>query len=490
MKTNRRSTFRSLYGKRLAAIAVLLVVFAAGFAATPVARLVARAENPPFPCSLVTDPNNDPSTDPRVDHLVVTGIKVTVLLPPRYRAEHHRYPVVYLFHGAFGDQDSFTSQTDLIAFTAGMPDRDQSIVIMPNGGYLPAGSDWVDGTHLQETYFITTLVPFIDATYRSLGDRAHRAAAGFSGGGLDAMLYASRHPDLFIAAGSFSGFVDQLTPAGVGVVQEFSALDNQLCGANDDPMGIWGDPVIHPMGWESHDPTFLATNLRGLSLYIASGNGVPCPDDLAPDPNTMFAEATVFEMSQHLDVALTSAGISHVTDFYGCGLHLYSKVSRDLRRWWPQMLAAFREHGQNVPSQEEDTGSPSPFDYRTGDAVATVWGWQFRADPGRAPEFLDIRHASDEGLRATGSGATRITSAPVFQRGERVRVAGAGPLPLVVRAGCDGRLTFTVDLGPAHSLEQDTDAQRAAAAADPNYFVTRTVRLTRLQDEGEADCDR
>jgi len=103
MKTNRRSTFRRLYSKRLAAIAVLLVVFAAVFAATPVARLVARAENPPFPCSLVTDPNNDPSTDPRVDHLVVAGVKVTVLLPPSYRAEHHRYPVVYLFHGAFGD---------------------------------------------------------------------------------------------------------------------------------------------------------------------------------------------------------------------------------------------------------------------------------------------------------------------------------------------------------------------------------------------------
>jgi len=203
----------------------------------------------------------------------------------------------------------------------------------------------------------------------------------------------------------------------------------------------------------------------------------------------MFAEATVFEMSQHLDDALTSAGISHVTDFYGCGLHLYSKVSRDLRRWWPQMLTAFGEHGQNVPSQEEDAGSPSPSDYRTGDAAATVWGWTFGADPARAPEFLDIRHASAEGLQVTGSGATRITTAPFFQRGERLRVAGAGPSPLVVRAGCDGRLTFTVDLGPAHSLEQDTDAQRAAAAADPNYFVTRTVRLTRSQDDGEENCD-
>ena len=491
MRTNRRSSFRRLYRKRLAAIAALLAVFGAVLAATPVARLVARADNPPFPCSLVTDPNNDPSTDPRVDHLVVDGVKVTVLLPPRYHTEHHRYPVVYLFHGAFGDQDSFTSQTDLIAFTARMPDRDQSIVVMPNGGYLPAGSDWVDGTHFQETYFVKTLVPFIDATYRSFGDRAHRAAAGFSGGGLDAMLYASRHPDLFIAAGSFSGFVDQLTPAGIGVVQEFSALNNQLCGANDDPMGIWGDPVIHPMGWESHDPTFLATNLRSLSLYIASGNGVPCPDDVAPDPNTMFAEAAVFEMSQHLDDALNAADISHVADFYGCGLHLYSKVSRDLRRWWPQMLAAFGESGQNSLSHDEDSGSPSQFDYRTGDAAATVWDWTFRADPARAPEFLDIQHASAEGLLMTGSGATTITTAPLFRRGEQVKVAGAGPSPLNVRAGCDGRLTFTVDLGPAHSLEQDTDAERAAAAADPHYFVTRRVRLTRSRGEGrDEDCHR
>src|SRR6185436_14384551 len=130
MNTNRLSTFRRLYGKRPAAIAVLLAVFVTVFAAMPEARFVALAENPPFPCSLVTDPNNDPSTDPRVDHLVVAGVKVTVLLPPRYHAEHHRYPVVYLFHGAFGDQDSFTSQTDLIAFTARMPDRDQSIVVM------------------------------------------------------------------------------------------------------------------------------------------------------------------------------------------------------------------------------------------------------------------------------------------------------------------------------------------------------------------------
>ena len=467
---------------RLGARTGLLVLFFTLFAVRPVGRRVAHAENAPFPCSLVTDPNNDPSTDPRVQQLVVAGVKVSVLVPPRYYLDHHRYPVLYLFHGAFGDQDSFTSQTDLITFTAGLRDRDQTIVVMPAGGYLPAGSDWVDGTHLQETFVIETLVPFIDETYRSFGDRAHRAAAGFSGGGLDAMLFASRHPDLFVAAGSFSGFVDQLTPAGVGVIEEFSALNNQLCGASDDPFGIWGDPVIHPMGWESHDPTFLASNLRGLSLYIASGNGVPCLDDIAPDPNTVFAEATVFEMSQHLDAALTADGISHETDFYNCGLHLYSKAARDLHRWWPQMLAAFDEHRQRSLDQEED-GSPTKFDYRFGDAAASVWGWQFRADPARATEFLDIRHASAEGFRVTGSGTTTITTASLFRRGATVRVMGAGVWSPLLQADNDGRLTLTVDLGPPHSLEEGTDAERIAAAADPNYFIIRSVRLIRQRGD-------
>src|SRR5258706_15981916 len=97
---------------RSAAIATMLVV-----AAILVSTSAAHAENAPFPCSLVTDPNNNPSTDPRVDHLVVGGVKVTVLVPPRYRTDSERNPVLYLFHGAFGDQDSLTSQTDLIALT-------------------------------------------------------------------------------------------------------------------------------------------------------------------------------------------------------------------------------------------------------------------------------------------------------------------------------------------------------------------------------------
>ena len=140
---------------------------------------IAAAEVATGTCALVMDANNAPSTDPRVDHLVVDGVHVTVLVPPRYRTSNRRYPVLYLFHGAFGDEDSWTSQTDLIAFTAGIGDDDQAIIVMPDGGHLPAGRDWVDGSHPQESFVISRLLPFIAASYRTLNDRAHRAAAAF-----------------------------------------------------------------------------------------------------------------------------------------------------------------------------------------------------------------------------------------------------------------------------------------------------------------------
>jgi S-formylglutathione hydrolase FrmB len=432
----------------------------------------ARAEVVTGPCAAVMDPNNAPVVDPRLEHLVVAGVHVNVLVPPRYHANGRRYPVVYLFHGAFSDEDSFSTQTDLLAFTAQLDEDDQVIAVMPDGGRLPIGLDWADGTHQEETFVIGTLIPFIDSHYRTLADGGHRAAAGFSAGGLDATLYAARHPDLFAAAGSFSGFVDPFTPVGEQVAQLLSGQDDQLCGGTEDWTAFWGDPTLHPMGWERGDPTDLVRNLENVAVYVGSDNGVPCPDNPNPDPFLVFAEQTVYTMSQALDSALTAAGVRHRTEFLDCGVHQFSNANHDLRSFWPQMLGAFGRR------------QPADFDYRTSDSSATVWGWAFDSDPGRAPEFLDVRDASRGGLIVTGSGTESVLTGPLFRPGQPVVVCGAGPASTRrVRADDQGRIAFTVDLGPAHTLEQDTAAEQSTAAADPGYFVTRDVRFTPLATE-------
>jgi S-formylglutathione hydrolase FrmB len=431
----------------------------------------ARAEVVTGPCATVMDPDNAPSTDPRVEHLTVDGVHVNVLVPPRYQDGHRRYPVVYLFHGAFGDEDSFSTQTDLLAFTAALPEDEQAIAVMPDGGHLPSGSDWADGTHHQETFVIDRLLPYIDARYRTRGDGAFRAAAGFSGGGLDTMVFAARHPELFAAAGSFSGFVDPYSPAGFQVTQLLAEQDDDLCGANDDWMGVWGDPVAHPMGWMAHDPTDLAPSLGDVSLYISTGNGQVCPGDPTPDPFLVFAETVVHDMSVSLVQALRSAGLDPTTSFRDCGVHQFSNVNLDLPRFWAQMLAAF---GRRAPRR---------FDWRTGDAVASAWGWQFTADATRAPEMLDVRGASVRGVTLTGSGHEAVTTGPLFEPGEWVGISGADTSGRRIRADRAGRLSFAVDLGPAHTLEEGTDPELALASTDPSYFVTSQVRFARCDPD-------
>ena len=268
-----------------------LVALSTALAATGFA-IDAGAEVVTGPCSALTDPNDAPITDPRLDHLVVDGVHVNVLVPPHYHDHSRRYPVVYLFHGAFEDEDTFSTQTDLLAFTAQLDDDDQAIAVMPSGGYLPTGLDYADGTQHQETFVFGTLIPFIDANYRTRADRGHRAAAGFSAGGLDAMIYAARHPDMFAAAGSFSGFVDPFEPVGVEIAQLFAEDDDQLCGGNVTPTSFWGDPTLDPMGWVRGDPTYLPRNLEDVALYVGSSNGLPCPDNPNPDPFLVFAEQT------------------------------------------------------------------------------------------------------------------------------------------------------------------------------------------------------
>jgi enterochelin esterase family protein len=48
------------------------------------------------------------------------------------------------------------------------------------------------------------LIPKVDATYRTFADRDHRALAGLSMGGMQALQIGLTHPELFSAVGAFS----------------------------------------------------------------------------------------------------------------------------------------------------------------------------------------------------------------------------------------------------------------------------------------------
>ena len=273
--------------------------------------------------------------------------RVRVLLPPRYRVSGRRYPVLYLLHGAQGSADSWLVYSDLVSFTASLPDSRQAVVVIPDTS-LNSGItlDWADGTHRWETYMTSTLPRWVAKHLRVRTDRRHTAVAGYSGGGYSALHLAEAHRDRYAAVAGFSP-VASLSFAGLpGKAALWAAFHAQAVCDGSDPTGpgILPDPLTHPAAWRAADPVVGPGRLRGMSVYLSSGDGKPCaPSDLQYAAyGVPLAEAAIRRTVAHLDASLTAARVHHTTDLYGCGLHWWPWWQRDLHTWWPRFIAATR----------------------------------------------------------------------------------------------------------------------------------------------------
>ncbi len=138
-----------------------------------------------------------------------------VYLPPGYDDEPaRRYPVIVMLTGYGGTgplllnlrawDESLPQQLDrLISIGAMAP----AIVVMPDCWTRYGGSQYLNSTALgrYEDYLIDEVVPFVDASYRTLPDRAHRGIAGKSSGGYGAVVQGMHHPEVFGALACHSG---------------------------------------------------------------------------------------------------------------------------------------------------------------------------------------------------------------------------------------------------------------------------------------------
>jgi S-formylglutathione hydrolase FrmB len=167
---------------------------------------------------------------------------VVVYLPPSYDHLATRYPVAYYLHGLTGNERNWVKSghidTSMDTLVAG--GTAEMIIVMPDGDdswwmtseslpdvpgcirTLPAyagdaSTFCVPWPHYDD-YVAYDLVRYVDRTYRTRADRAHRGLAGLSMGGYGAMMLALQFPELFSAAASHSGVVWPLEWAPAGVV--------------------------------------------------------------------------------------------------------------------------------------------------------------------------------------------------------------------------------------------------------------------------------
>jgi hypothetical protein len=225
--------------------------------------------------ALDTNPLGDPTTRP-----------VWVLTPPHVAADQPT-PVIYQIQGFTGHIDMWRyrlslRESALERFDAALADPDHPPVRLAFVDCFTSlgGSQFVDSPAIgnYHTYLCEEVVAFVDATYPTLPEAAHRGIAGKSSGGYGAMITPMLRPDLFGGFASHAGdsLFESCFAAEFRVVAR--ALRDQYEGSYDK---FWEDWNNRPAGSREHDSVIQMTWVMAACWSADPDGTVHLPFDAA-----------------------------------------------------------------------------------------------------------------------------------------------------------------------------------------------------------------
>lgn len=145
--------------------------------------------------------------------------RMMVYLPADYYNTDKTYPVVYLLHGARGNETSWIDQgmmTEVVDELWRKQLLEPCIIVLPNTNSYQTDEDGLTSRYKSvvqamfdidgsvEASFISDVVGYIDKHYRTIPDKSHRAIAGLSIGSLQTAFITADQPDCFDYIGLFS----------------------------------------------------------------------------------------------------------------------------------------------------------------------------------------------------------------------------------------------------------------------------------------------
>jgi S-formylglutathione hydrolase FrmB len=320
-----------------------LVLSAAVVGAIASAMVSVSAQATPAESSIVSVQEHDARSLTLTVHSAAMDLDIPVEVQRAADTSVPR-PVLYLLLGAAGGVDGSTwaTKTDAMQFLA-----DKNVhAVTPIGGMFSYYADWQKddarlGRQKWKTFLSSELPPLIDSY---LGTSGRNALAGFSMSGTTTLALAATTGDLFSSVAAYSGCAQTSDPVG----REFVRLTVEEWGlAEMDNM--WG-----PAGdqqWVVNDPYVQAEGLRGKSIYIASGNGMPGVYDQYGGKYSLngpwgFAnqlvvggviEAATNYCSHNMKERLDSLGIPARYNFRPEGTHSWGYWEDALKDSWPTL---------------------------------------------------------------------------------------------------------------------------------------------------------
>ena len=174
--------------------------------------------------------------------------RVTVYTPYGYETSGKKYPVLYLLHGAGGDEEAWTSMGRTAQILDNLIEKGLAqpmIVVMPNGNPgqqaaqplgLPEKQIDRRDPAMADAYvksLCTEIVPFIEKNFRVIAKSESRAIAGLSMGGGHTITATNLYPAMF-------DWICPLSAAGSSTAEQITALKKAgvklyflACGTSD-----------------------------------------------------------------------------------------------------------------------------------------------------------------------------------------------------------------------------------------------------------------
>ena len=232
--------------------------------------------------------NNPPSSlPPGVTHgtyysaAMDVDVGYSIYLPPQYATNPTQsFPVFYWIYGGQSADEStdpplWVPLLDSAVRSGQVPPM---IMVFGNFGHNAKYMDAAVGSPMYgvlmvETTFIAELIPHIDATYRTIASKEGRAVQGGSGGGMGALRFAFKYPQMFGSVYAYAPAVDD---------NLYNVMENEpeLMPAmfNSDPY-LWDQNTVFTIAKNN------AANIRGLPIHVEIGS----LDGLLPYNLELFA---------------------------------------------------------------------------------------------------------------------------------------------------------------------------------------------------------
>ena len=195
--------------------------------------------------------------------------------------ESRRYPTVYVIQGMTGIANAWFN---VEPFATSYPDRiealaPEAVVVLVDAFTAIGGSQFVDSPAIgrYHTYLCDEIVPYVDASFPTIPDAAHRGIQGKSSGGYGAMITPLLRPDLFGALATHAG--DALFE--VVYARDFAPAARALRDYGGSFDAFWkeflsGRPVFSTPGDE-----VLVNTYAMAAAYSANGDGsIDLPFDI------------------------------------------------------------------------------------------------------------------------------------------------------------------------------------------------------------------